>query len=352
MAINDALIVLFEVFAILCAWMGLTYYIDKKKWFSKYIEIGSFNLMWIRTRKVQFLDKIKSPERIYKGGSTIGLALVYLIMIAGVLIVISATATSISKPKLPDATVAPNNILLIPGVTDFVPLSVEVILALLILITVHEVAHGVLARIHNIDVKSAGLIWFIVPLGGFVEPDEDQLKTAPLLHKLQVYAAGITVNLITLVGSFFLTVFLVAQTTGVALIKATPALTFDFYAKSFGLLFVLPIQNVLSPNAMTLWITQNTVSWMPTHIEPFFGYWFLLHLAFWTFWISFALVFTNALPLKFTDGGQIFEATAKWALDRVNLGRFAEPLSNNIAILLLLFVCGIFFIPYIYQFLV
>jgi membrane-associated protease RseP (regulator of RpoE activity) len=334
---------------VLAFWFSIMHFVKKRGWLSDNITVGTGYILWIKTKSVQVLDRIKQPESVYTGGSTIGLGLVYLIMVIGVIFVFGAAYASVVEPELPSPVNAPNNILLIPGVTDFVPLTVEVIIAMVLLITVHELAHGILARIHNITIKSAGIIWFIVPLGGFVEPDEDEVKAAPVMKRLQVYAAGITANLITLVISFFTTVYLLAQTTGVLLIKATVAETVAFYVKSFTLLFVLPIANVISPNAQTVWIMQDTVSWMPTHIEPFFGYWFLLHLSFWTFWISIALVFTNALPLKFTDGGQIFETTSKWVLEKVNLGQYAEPLSNNIALILLVFICGVFFIPYIYQ---
>lgn len=349
MEMNNMFWMLVEILAIILVWIGIVFVIWKKELFKDYITVGGLATVWIRTKRVKFLDRIKQPQVLYQNGSTIGLVLIYGLMILGVAGVCGATYFSVTNPRVPDAIVAPNNILLIPGVTDFVPLSVEVILALIMLVTIHEIAHGILARINNIDIVSAGIIWLVVPVGGFVEPNEEQLQATPPLKRLQVYAAGISANFVTLVIGYVTSVYLISMTTGVSLIKETIPETAEYWYMAFKSLTIIPLINVLRPSANTLWITQNTATWMPTHVEPFFGYWFLLHLAFWMFWISFALVFTNALPLKFTDGGQIFEISSKWALDRINLGRYAAPLSNNVALILLVCVVIVFAVPYIYQ---
>lgn len=69
-----------------------------------------------------------------------------------------------------------------------------------ILIFVHEMSHGILARIAKIKVKEAGLMFFgFIPLGAFVEPDDKQLESAPVIPKLRVLAAGSMANYTTAV---------------------------------------------------------------------------------------------------------------------------------------------------------
>ncbi len=83
--------------------------------------------------------------------------------------------------------------LAIPGFNPILPLSYGIV-ALLFAMVVHEMGHGIQARSNGIDVDSTGLLYAVVPLGAFVEPSEEQMKVAPRRPRMDVYAAGITVN--------------------------------------------------------------------------------------------------------------------------------------------------------------
>jgi len=69
------------------------------------------------------------------------------------------------------------------------------LLAAVVLIAVHELAHGVVARFEGIKVKSSGLLLIAVIPGGFVEPDEEEFKKAERGKRLRVLAAGSTANM-------------------------------------------------------------------------------------------------------------------------------------------------------------
>ena len=74
------------------------------------------------------------------------------------------------------------------------------IIAIFILATVHEFAHGVIAERFNIRVKSSGFAFLgilapIVP-AAFVEPDEKQMDRKPKWQKVAVLGAGSTSNFI------------------------------------------------------------------------------------------------------------------------------------------------------------
>ncbi len=84
------------------------------------------------------------------------------------------------------------------------------IIAIFLLAIVHEFAHGVVARLHNLKVKSSGFAFFCVfiPLipAAFVEPDEKELVRRKPKQQLAVFAAGPFANV--LFAAFALLLFL------------------------------------------------------------------------------------------------------------------------------------------------
>lgn len=97
---------------------------------------------------------------------------------------------------------APGAAPVLPGIN--LPFA-EGILALAVLLVVHESAHGVLARVGKIPLKSAGLVFLgIVPFGAFVDPDEKKLQKTEADTQNRVLVAGSTANLLTAVLFFLL----------------------------------------------------------------------------------------------------------------------------------------------------
>ena len=81
----------------------------------------------------------------------------------------------------------------------FVPF-VYWIISIFVLAVIHEAAHGVMARLYNVNIKSAGFAFFsiflpVVP-AAFVEPDEKQLKKRRDGQQLSVFAAGPFANIL------------------------------------------------------------------------------------------------------------------------------------------------------------
>jgi len=70
----------------------------------------------------------------------------------------------------------------------FLPIAV-------IAIFIHEFSHGIAALIEKISIKSAGFAIFLFFLGGFVEPDEQDLAAARPRSRMKVFAAGSFANL-------------------------------------------------------------------------------------------------------------------------------------------------------------
>jgi len=63
-------------------------------------------------------------------------------------------------------------------------------------LVIHEVAHGIVARLEKIKVKSGGFAIIIALIAGFIEPDEEEFNRARRISKIRVIAAGSTSNML------------------------------------------------------------------------------------------------------------------------------------------------------------
>ena len=86
---------------------------------------------------------------------------------------------------------------LIPGVTlTSAPAILYFLLSIPIVLIVHEGAHGIVATLEKIKIKTGGFAIFIAMFAGFVEPDEDDFDKAKKISKLRVIGAGATANVL------------------------------------------------------------------------------------------------------------------------------------------------------------
>lgn len=103
--------------------------------------------------------------------------------------------------------ITPGAMPIIPGVN--LPFF-EGILSLAILLFFHEVSHGVLARVEKIKVKNSGLVLFgFLPIGAFVDPDEEQLQKSSKEKQKNVLVAGSSANF--LLSLIFFLLFILYQ---------------------------------------------------------------------------------------------------------------------------------------------
>jgi len=105
-------------------------------------------------------------------------------------------------------TTTPGVSFVIPGIT--LPL-LEGIIALIVLLVVHEGGHGVAARLAKVRIKSTGIItlgW--LPMGAFVDVNEKQLEKANEKINAKVSVAGSTANLATCAIFFIPTLILLS----------------------------------------------------------------------------------------------------------------------------------------------
>ncbi|MDR0767439.1 MAG: site-2 protease family protein [Methanosarcinales archaeon] len=159
---------------------AIVYWLKKRGTLAKY-NISAFGpiLMIETSRGLDLVDKIARPKRFWRLFANIGIVL----MFAGMIFMFSLIVLSdiaLIRMILSGTVMEPNeyteiqNIFLIPGVNQFIPLVWGAI-ALIIAIFIHEMMHSVLARVEDVKVHSVGVIAALFPIGGFAKIDTDQL---------------------------------------------------------------------------------------------------------------------------------------------------------------------------------
>jgi len=143
-----------------------------------------------------FLNWLASPRRFWRGWGNLGLGIALVVMVGTFLAVVQSAVTAVQQPER-TAVQNPQNVLVIPGVNDFLPLAAapEIIFGLLVGLVVHEGGHGLLCRVEGIDIESMGVAMFaFIPVGAFVEPSEESRERASRGSQTRMFAAGVTNN--------------------------------------------------------------------------------------------------------------------------------------------------------------
>ncbi|QIB75941.1 PDZ domain-containing protein [Halogeometricum borinquense] len=154
-----------------------------------------------------FIDWVATPKRFWRAWTNFGLGITLVIMVGMFLFLFVQGIFILLNPPAPSVANQPQNFLVIPGVNDFLPLSVapEIVFGLLVGLVVHEGGHGILCRVEDIEIESMGLVLFtLLPLGAFVEPDEESQRNADRGGKSRMFAAGVTNNFAVTIVAFAL----------------------------------------------------------------------------------------------------------------------------------------------------
>ena len=170
----------------------------------------NFPMLIIRTKRFAgFFDKLGS-FRTSRYFSWLGLILVPFVAGIALYLLVNSLIGLLSNPGVGQVIrdLGPGSILLLPGINPMLPIVYGWI-AIVFAIVIHEGAHGVIARNVGLNVKSSGLLFFLfVPIGAFVDVDEEQIKTAKPRSALKVMAGGVGANILVatvcLLGVFLL----------------------------------------------------------------------------------------------------------------------------------------------------
>ncbi|HIH43561.1 MAG TPA: PDZ domain-containing protein [Candidatus Methanoperedenaceae archaeon] len=196
-------------------------------------------LMLRTTRGQGLLTFLARPKIAWRLFANIGI----LLMLAGMLVMLLLLLLSdylmlnsiqAGTTPPPGKFNEPQNIFLIPGINDFIPLTWGII-GLAVTLVVHEFAHAILCKVEGVTVKSMGILYAIVPIGGFAEPDEEQLgvkepeagtavKTVSRSGRMRILSAGVTANFATALVAFALFFMLLGSISPIGDVMVTEVL--------------------------------------------------------------------------------------------------------------------------------
>ncbi|WP_321422956.1 site-2 protease family protein [uncultured Methanobacterium sp.] len=289
---------------------------------------------------------------------------------------------------------APQAALLLPGVDIpgspiYIPIFSGIV-ALALLMVVHEFGHGILARAQGVGVKSIGVILVAILPGAFVELDEEDVEKAKRSVKLRIYAAGSMFNLglaaiawvvlIILTMSFIPYAF---QSDGLKITSVTPGgpsegilqdgmviQSINGYSVGNRTAANKFLNNTSPGDKITLTTNQGTYTVtskgnpnnasttyigirgdtnlvVKPSVAQTYGDvipWFLYNLAdlcYWIYALNIMVGLFNLLPMKPLDGGIIFEELLRYKIPEDITGKIVSCVSwLMIGIVALLIVYG------------
>jgi len=228
---------------------------------------------------------------------------------------------------------SPGVTLILPGIN--IPL-IEGIIALVLILVVHEGAHAIMAVIGRIPLLSSGLAFFgVIPVGAFVEPDEKRLESKSKEVQTHVVVAGSTANLLTAIVFFlllfaFLFVTSPFRGTGWMVLDGMENETIIYSVNGvevdgYQTFTFEPEQTiVMETNHGTIEQMANSegkigIQYVPLSSAPYTQYdfpvfGFIFRLLALCFCLNFIIGIVNLLPLPFFDGYRLVELNIehKW----------------------------------------
>ena len=178
-----------------------------RDWFPEFVGVTGPILTVHTKRGRALLDRLASPRRLWRVWANLGLGFALVILVGAFALLVLNAVQVLQNPPQPTAVNQPQNFLVIPGVNEFLPLAVapEIIFGLFLGMLVHEGGHGILSRVEGIDVASMGVVLLaVLPIGAFVEPEEDSVAAADRGSRARMFAAGVTNNFLLTAIAFAL----------------------------------------------------------------------------------------------------------------------------------------------------
>ena len=182
---------------LLSFWFLLVYILNTWGILKKYnLSLWGPVLMWRTPRGKKIIKFLSQPKLLWTHVANFGVFLCFLAMFAMMALLIWEMTLSFSIPA--EQAPTPQMLLLLPGVNPLIPLSSipYLIVAIIIAIIVHEFSHGIVAMASNIKIKALGILYMIIPLGAFVEPDEKQMEKVHKKKRMRIFAMGPSSNLV------------------------------------------------------------------------------------------------------------------------------------------------------------
>ncbi|MFZ7138307.1 MAG: M50 family metallopeptidase [archaeon] len=163
----------------------------------------NFPMLTVRTKIFSGVFDRLGALRVSKWIGWAALVIVPIVAAIGLYLLSTSLFTLLWTPEARELTqeLGPASYLMLPGINPILPIVYGWI-AIVCAVVIHEGAHGIIARNHGLNVKSSGLLFFLViPIGAFVDVDEEQIEKSKPKHSLPVMAGGVAGNTVVAVVS-------------------------------------------------------------------------------------------------------------------------------------------------------
>ncbi|MBW9222137.1 site-2 protease family protein [Methanothermococcus sp. SCGC AD-155-C09] len=206
------------------------------------------------------------------------------------------------------------------------------VIALIIGITFHELAHGIVARSFNLKIKSTGLLLALgIPLGAFVEIG-DEFKNASKKVRGAIASAGPIANVVIFMIVMLITPYFHGLSTPLTITEVLedhPAsgvlisgdviysingkrinslLEFYSTARELGPKEKITLKVLRNNQLKTLELITSPEGKIGIIVEPSNDLMFILQLLYWTSMLNLMLGFFNLLPAIPLDGFHVWNA--------------------------------------------
>lgn len=237
----------FLFIAIFLLYIALIYALDKKyrlynrTHFRVYWFLSIIPIILLGTDKGNWIfNYLARPKRIWKLFGSISifitlfcsLIMVTLILFSFFIVFISSFHQSEGLPPLIES----NNIFSVPGNNEWIPIYYGII-GVVSAALIHELFHVILCKVENVDVKSFGISFLLLPISIFSELDTDKLLKIPSISsikKMRILAAGIGANLFLAFIAFVLFFIVISSIAPIGNIMITDVVA-DSPADNAGL---------------------------------------------------------------------------------------------------------------------
>ena len=167
--------------------------------------MGPF-ILWHTKRGLDYLDKAAGHRKFWDVFHPLALALCYIAMVGMIALLIADVMVYIRAPEAIGG-MDPRLVLGLPGINPIIPIGYGII-GLVVTMVFHELSHGIVSRHQGITVRSMGILFFILPMGAFVEPDDKEIENSEPSKRLRIEEAGAGMNMIVGIAALLIVALL------------------------------------------------------------------------------------------------------------------------------------------------
>lgn len=197
--------------------------IDRKRFDKLNLSLMGPFILWHTKKGLDLLDKAAERRRFWDAFHPIALALCYIAMVGMIATLIGAVYAYIRAPEAVGG-MDPRLVLAFPGINPIIPIGYGII-GLIVTLVFHELSHGIVSRHQGITVKSMGILFFIIPMGAFVEPDDKEIEGSEPSRRLRIEEAGAGMNMIVGIVALLIVALLarsmIPEATGIMVLETT-----------------------------------------------------------------------------------------------------------------------------------